>query len=667
MHSETLDDSSFEKIIHFNPLQYIESASERDGKTDYLVYNRWKVFMTALALPGGKDWLIQQGSQLPEDAKTLEYLMHLAKSCLTIKEKTNIFPDVVSTVIHHELDHSRQDTATLAATAALAALTGNQETYEKLSWSINALRNHLDPVEQINEFVSLEKRLLKVGVWARRCSKPGRLSKILPMLKKSPFRALKMGLMGADGLTGNDQKIKIHRAKPEHIEHAIHHLVDRIQGAARLKLFNGSRFGLNTKGAGLVVSNVLSMMIFRLKLGLLALRLRTAGLEIAMPPYNLELMIYSSRDHLLQASAGAALGPELGVARATLGLEINPLSIEQQNAQGIVLRMPRVRGHEEQLRIRFKAMISDLLDWSIQADREKKMAPGELLKKLMGKYPELSISQIGKYQQKKQSHSIGLEAGFAVKAASSGISAIADSKLEFFSSIRRFYEDQKGAIHVKKIFKGRQLKGSSGVELSARLVDSRENTDVNSSSLTFWSHGVDWMSAGRDVRSDVVYNEGLLHEMSFIEVQFQSQQDFIKSVLNNMNDWVQTRAKQKNIQPEIAHQHIQTFLTEIKNQGHAVKSYAIRAEIKAEAVKQVNRLHFLIGLLEAQTIQKPVGLINSLNNRVNEILDNPHSWEPTSFRVFERHDQSQYKGLSFLLSRHSVTGAEGVHAQARLM
>lgn len=654
------------QAMQFDPINYLDTAVERSGKFDANGYRHWKIVMTALGLPGGKNWLIKQGACLPKDSGQIDYLVNVARSCLQIEKEKGWFPDVINAPVPTKPD-SEKSIAELAGDASLAGLSGDRQTLERLAWSVNALRNHLDPVGRPAEFAAINDRLLKVGVWARRCGKPGVMSRVLPMLKKSPFRALRFGLMGADQADGNQPRLVGKNAQPKQICSIFHHLIDRMEGASRLKLFDGGRLGINTKGVGVVLTSLVAFFVFHLKFGLLALRLRTAGIEIAMPPYNMELMIYSTKGGLVQAGLGAALGPEFGLAQATVGGEFNPLIREQQRSKGIVLRMPRVRGHEEQLRTRFKSMISDLLEWSAQPEFQTTTASGELLKKLMGKYSEMSVSEIGHYTQKKRGMSAGVEASLALNAGEVRFSATADTKLEITSRMRRLYEDSKGAIRVTKRIVGRQLKAFSGVELGVRSSFSTDDARYNAPSLLGWGRGVDWLSGSREARREVVYNDGSLHGMSFMEVQFQSFKDFNHSVLNNLDNWVETRAAQKKTDIKTAKRQIMDFLGKVEAERSSTRTYAIRAEVKPEVARKVDQMNALIQLLNRRPIKASPMLAASLTANVEAILDHPLSYEPTSFRVFERHDHSQYRGLHFALNSHSATGAEGVHAQARLM
>jgi len=656
----------FKQAMLFDPVKYLKTAGRRSAAFDSPAYQQWKIVMTALALPGGKSWLIQQGANLPKDSRQMEGLVSLARSCLQIQKEKNCFPDVVKN-LPLKTQNCVKSTAELAGEASLAGLTGNQQTADRLSWTVNALRNHLDPVNRPAEFAAINDRLMKVGVWARRCSKPGFLSRVLPMLKKSPFRALRFGLMGADQTEGNKPRLVSKNARSRQICSVLHHLVDRMEGASRLKLFDGGRVGINTKGVGVVLTSLVSFLVFHLKFAFLALRLRTAGIEIAMPPYNMELMIYSSKGSSLQAGLGAALGPELGLAQATLGVEVTPLIREQQGSKGIVLRMPRVRGQEEQLRTRFKSMISDLLDWSAQPEFKEKAASGALLIKLLGKYQEMSVSEIGHYTQSKRGMSAGVEASLALNAGAVRFSATADTRLEFTSRMKRSYQDSKGAIHVSKRIVGRQLKASSSVELGVRSSYSTDNARYNLPSLLGFACSTDWLSGAREARREVVYNEGELHSMSFLEVQFQSFRDFRQSVMGHLDQWVETRMAQKNTDRHTAERQIMEFLEKVESGRNTSRTYAIRAEIKPEVARKINGMNALISLLEGKSLTASPMLAVSLRANVEEMLNSPHAYEPTSFRIFERHDQSQYKGLHFAFNSHSATGAEGVHAQSRLM
>ncbi|MFN4328752.1 MAG: hypothetical protein ACK4FF_07740 [Limnobacter sp.] len=655
-------EAQWQALLSFNPMRNLHDhslglfVSPEEQRV-------WQQFMTLAALPAGLEWLRTQGhTALPSDPHQLALLKLLGRACVSIQQDTGHMPSYFPSTLLFASAHS------VAQQAAQGAVDLLRYKPTEHTAAMTALRNNLHTAKTDADRELIEARLRKLGVWMKRWEKPGFWTRLVPLIKKSPLRAALQGLQGAD--RGGDRTPDAPTLRGKHwldrrdlIRRQFHHVVDHIQGASRMRWSQGGRIGLNTKGLTGTLTQLLTAMVVRLKLNLQILRARQAGLELAMPPYNLELLLYSSTGRSVQAGAGAAVGPKFGHTELTAGLDVQAIAHETMEHKGIALRLPRIRGQEESLRRNFKALLDDLLTWSQPGYQPR----DGLLNSLLAKYPDLSVSVIDRYTDTNQAHSVSLEAGVGVGAGPLRLAASADTGATLTTRQSRQVQDTRGAITVDKRIIGKHLKLGSGARVDLRLPVTHNDVRFNALHGELFGVSVDWAVSGQQVRLETVRQDGLLHGMSFMEVEYLNHSEFEQAVLDHLGSWVHARAQAKKISPEKAHQQIMDFLDEVRAQRHTIRSYGARAELKAAVVNHVNQLATLQQALLLENSPQARSQAAEVTDFIRRVLEHPSSYEPTSFRIYERTEQQNRVGVRMGLHLDSHLSSEGVHAQARLM
>jgi hypothetical protein len=740
-----------QQLIEFSPLAYLQNRPMSMLKNSPY----WRIYASIAKLPNSSEVLALTGLRFKPNAEQQRLLTLLARASDAELNIQNRNDEVRIRAVQHCLDQ----------------LNGRNNLARENAWACNSFRNGLHNTGNDSTFLEIDARLCKLGTWIKRSENQAWYKLRMPLLKKTPFGAMKFGYMGADrtdirihtnnfntalqsalteikkfhtqqldelaynpyfryasrdkakkqklvkqlekfeawattlsqpsGSRGHlrilkhfeaingklnragfvkrrtvidesiqqmreavGKNIKHHPQRPnrDQILSHLEHVIDRIQGASRVRFVAGGVAGFGTKGVSAVVSNIVSSLLLRVKLDVRWLRMRTAGIELAMPPYNLELHLYSSTARHTQAGLGAAVGPSVGPLEVTAGAYAKPWSREQRQDRGVVLRMPRERGKEAELKVRFKAMLQDLMELS-----QGSVNDGSILRTLLARYPELSVNLIGSAGENKQSMAAGVEANAGVKFGIGKVAAHAEQGGHFHSRIERHHIDQNGAIQVHRNVTGKRFQAVAEARLETRIAGMSEPIRLNVASLDGLGGSSDWANAGRHIKRDIVYQDGKISSMSFYEIEYQSFSDFRKSVLDRLDIWASEKAAQAGKSMDTTRREILEFLNDTEKHLQVTHTFAARCELRPNIAREIDALHGLIELHDQSENDFEKLIPNSARQRIEVLLNSKSSYRETSFRVYDRSDITQQNGLHAAARLESIQQAEGVYAHSRLM
>lgn len=653
------------ELKNFCPLKYIKGQAQPDAQVNRAGYNLWKIWMMALAMPGGQTWLMRVSSTA-NSLKSGQYidLQSLAKQCLeTFKEKGTI-PDIGWST---EVSFEGQTPTWMAAHDVLSTLTASNRAQVRAPWAAAASKNQLNFENDLNKIARIEERLFKFGVWLERAGKKRTIFQIVTGRSKTPFKSLRQGFLNANS-RGSDQIAALGKrgkgklAKKSWVNNLCD-LVDNMQGASRFKLRHGSRWGLSIKGASLTLSQIMTAGILRLKLGLSVHYQRLCGFELAMPPYNMELLLYSGRSLEVTGGLGLGTGVEAGVTRGVVGVDLQAIELENAPFRGISLRLPRIRGQEAQLRVQFKKLLHELS----QAKRSANQQTGVLLKRLLTQFPDLSVSELGDYTETKRKHGLSAEVGLRVGLPHLEVGLNGSAGLKLQSQGKRQIVDTDGAISVIKSLNDRNLRGTLGVGVDLRSPIHCSNNTANAGKLELLGGNASVFRAGRLVRQDLVIQNNAVHPMSFIEVEYRSLADFQTQVGLYLNHWIEERAQAKKINRTQAEAEVQSFLNALSKNCKPGHSFAMRGELRSEVVDQLNQLNWLIHATQLSDSAEAKKKAQVWQTHFDNLVKSNSSYFPCSFRVYERLEENNNSGLRAGLQIENVKFAEGTHAFERLM
>jgi hypothetical protein len=455
--------------------------------------------------------------------------------------------------------------------------------------------------------------------------------------------------------------------KKESLEESLHYAIDHMQGASRLKLYNGGIGGVGTKGITGSISNLAGVFLVRARLDLRASKMRQAVFELAMPPYNLEMIIGSQTTHGYQVGGGVAVGPDASVVALTAGFDAVAYSRDVGNTNGICVRLPRNRGKEQQLRKDYKQLVSDLIGLTTEKNTSEKKSPEQILKILLAKYPELTVNVIDQFNDARTKHSVTAETTLTVgEIFAKGVLAAGPSG-EYHSSIGRHYSDKTGHMKVQRTLGGKLLKGILSVRASLRPIINSGEVTVGAGTTDVYNLSAEIATAGQTIRRELVASHGRYNPVSFVEIEHQTLEHFKQSIVDNISEWVRAKAIQLKKTQEQAHADIMRFIDQAASHHTITQTFAERYELKPDAAKLAELLESNATLARHADPHDVSGESARLQAQADAILQDFSSYEPTSFRIYERSDTQQKDGIQMIGQLQGVTSAEGVYAHSRLM
>lgn len=654
-------------LTEWRVLTWFESLQASNAVSSPLEDAKWTVLSLLAKTPRGLEACKSQLGIQWELTERQRQLLHVLSICAERMELENGRTPSLANLLHHSTQHEGVlEHACLGAVAALQGHDESSEAVQEHAWAINAVRNGLYSTEIGSDFDLIAKRLGKSKVWMDRAVAKNRLREILtPYHGKTPFHALKLGYRlrapAPAAPTGPASAPIDGQRSRENLLSSLHSATDQLQGASRVKLSSGGVAGFGTKGISGTVSQLLSGFMLRVRGDIRIAKQNTANLELALPAYNLELMLYSQSSMSGQAGGGIAVGPIFGPVQLSAGTDAVAYNRESSHAQGVVLRIPRVRGQEASMKQSMKDILEEVFSDTPLAD------PHQKLKNILGKNPNLTVAKIGDLTEKKTKHEWTLEAGVAVDTGVLKVSALAGTGIEYQSSQKKHFKDGNGAMQVQRNFGGQALRGHAGAKLNLGYAAWSGAFKLNGATLEALACSKDFMTAGRRLRHEVVRNNQRLSAASFYEIEHSSVEDFTQSIMKNLSVWVDAKAQSLGISLEDAQGLILNFLNSLSEKHSSNYSYAQRFELKPACAEYLDQLETLLTLTHTMKDSRFTPYSERLRQQIQDILMSPDSYAPSSFRVFDRDEKMQLNGPHLSLRLQKLKQTEGVYVADRMM
>lgn len=654
-----------ERLGEFNPLSYIEQQAHPNAQHDPIRYRLWQTTMLALASAGGDTWIKQRCPAVGTySLEQLSQLKTIARCSLERYLNTGSFPDIGWSVNPPTMHTSTREAA---ASSALRHLTERHTLTQQPRWALAAERNGLDFERDQAQIERIENRLFKLGVWLDRTKRKRTFVQVVMGTSKSPFRSLKKGLLKADShrLGALPTLPKRAQGGPQLASDWVKnltHLSQHIEGSSRLRLFNGSRYSVNTHGVSVALSGLLTAGLLRLRLAILGSGSVAAGLDLGMNTHSMELGLFSQHKRRLKVSLGAGVGTPLQGLELGAAADVRVADLEKTTWTGVVLRLPRKPQQDSALRKQFSMLINDLA-------RQRKHAlykTGDLLKHLFEKYPELSISELVDSGESKRVHGISAEAGISVGAGPLKAAAVGQIQVNYTAAQNRRSREQSGILNVKRNLSAQGLVGRTLMNAELRLPFSVDLGRINAAKLDLLGVGSDFLRAGRAVRRELLTVDGSVQSSTYIEVEYRALEDYVRQFELHRPAWIRQRALDKQISEQQAEQDFVRFFESIRTRCKKHHSFAMRAEIRREVRLALNTMALKVQLLESDpSLSSKIERVQ-LKQFMEDLLSDANSYLPKSLRVYERNDQVQFKGLRLGIQLESLNGAEGTHTFERL-
>ncbi len=613
------------KTLNLNHLsQSLQQANP--GKTDALAWHVvWLLALTPTGLESLSAWQVELGGSAfavtAQARQKLEALANILKSGGFLRRNMQppslLFPAI--------LECSNPSSVVLQS--ALKDLLGDQE-----GWAANAVRNGLFSNAKNSDFDLINKRLEKVGCWAKRAQTPAGSSRLLSFWHKSPFSKLKTGLplegKTAEKLSGS-------------LEKKLHQVVQGLESSSRLRLAHGHSFGFNTGALSLIVGQLLSGLLLRFRLVLKLTQTRQAIFDLNMSPNSLEITFCTRKANGRELGASLGLGPDIPLLSAGVMLNLTPSKQESGRLDGVCLRIPRYPQGDAFVRQRAQALMSLLL-----AQRPAGSMP--LLKEILQRFPEVSVGRLGNAVEHRHSSAIELE--FGVGVGVSHIRALGHTSLYAEREWSRSERSNSlgGQLCAEKLRK--RTGGEVGITAQIRFGSKEGLGGANSLAVspgTLAGLSIDVGGAGVQVRREVFKQGAAFSNKSFFEVEYANHSDFERAQALLQESQTDNPLLKPLTPPTVLPSG--TRLT-----------YARRHELKPDARLWLNQLESLRILFSQSENGKPAhkSALALITKTQAHALSTPENYRLTSLRSYLKTDSRSRFGLNLATILETTRGLQ---------
>jgi hypothetical protein len=473
-----------------------------------------------------------------------------------------------------------------------------------------------------------------------------------------------------------------------------------LQSSSRLRLTDGRRIGVSTRGLSANLSKVLHTggVPIAPRVDLRASKSREAVVELSRGTHGVEMFVGTAKTQVRHAGVGVLVGYDMDVGltqlRAGLTTQAVLHSQELSEPSGVSLRVarrvnPNGTGYDDNaMREKLEGIIDHVFDEATQAHGANSGGSRGTWARLAERYfddPDVSISwtdTVARTVKRGASADLGLSV--SVPKTGSPFRAGANVGIGYEKTARQTLDsnERSGRVQVEqhRVGAGSRLIGRlSGTVSATQPVGAKESSvGVGIVSLDAPSATMTFNDDSRLAKVQLVREDGsLMHRACLLDTEYSSAETYTRALDASRNQWVDLFTEQVNAEQEgerqearlngrpepqqppartLAEQRLDRHLGDVKANRRPNQTYFHRYRLRRSAAKQLD-------MLAAMSKQLPPGEAVAgraeIDEKVNGILNEPASWMPIELKVKERTTSTRSPGLNFALQLNTQTSATG--------
>lgn len=457
---------------------------------------------------------------------------------------------------------------------------------------------------------------------------------------------------------GRDTRVPV--INRETVRSALKDIIANIEGSSRLRLSSGGIVGVGLRQVTASISALASAFFLRGRLDARAQRGRQAVFEIAMPPYDMEIVLGTQRQTAGQVGVGAFVGPDIGVAKVGVNIDTVFYGKERSYVGGISLRLPRVGRPVPELRAEFSALVDALLDGSEGGVNAGEGPP--LLQHLLQDFPELTVNRIGSAGDGRRRHGLGADIAGSIGQWAAKVSASVGGFVEAQRDVTKHYADATGRMRVERSIVGNTARAGGGIRASVGVAAAVASETAMSGGVDLsiataqFGVGAERILSGMFDRREAVYEDGRLHPLSFVETEYQDVQAFLAAMAPQIEAWVDAG---------IDGARLDDLLDAIRQHAAPTHSFATRSTVTPETRARDDAYRSALQLCALH----PSGLteaVSAFAGAIEAQWKDPAAVQPYSLRSYERNMVQTTQGVELVMQLASLDAAEASHIDNRL-
>ncbi|WP_176059723.1 autotransporter [Paraburkholderia sp. BCC1876] len=473
-----------------------------------------------------------------------------------------------------------------------------------------------------------------------------------------------------------------------------------LQSSSRLRLTDGNRIGVSTRGLSANLSKVLHAGAVPIapRLDLRASKTREAVVELSRGTHGVEMFVGTAKTQVRHAGVGLLVGydVDVGLTQMRAGLTTQAVlhSQELSEPSGVSLRVARRvnqngTGYDDgAMREKLEGVIDHVFDETTQTHGANSGGARGTWNRLAEHYfddPDVSVSwtdTVARTVKRGASADVGVSV--SVPKVGSPFRAGAALGIGYEKTAKQTLDsnEQSGRVQVEqhRVGAGSRLIGRLSGTLSAT-----QSVGAHDSSVGVGLVSLDAPSASMTFADDshlakvqlVRENGALMHRACLFDTEYSSAETYTRAVDASRDQWVDLFAEQALAEQDaerqdarlngrpapqqpparaVAEERLDRHLGDVKANRRPNQTYFHRYRLKRGAAKQLD-------LLAAMSKQLPPAETAAghpqIDAKVDGILNDPASWMPIELKVKERTTSTRSPGFNFALQLNTQTSATG--------
>ena len=475
------------------------------------------------------------------------------------------------------------------------------------------------------------------------------------------------------------------------IQQTLRSLVNDMGSSARLRLDDGARRGLSTKGLVCNLSTLINLsgipMGPRLNLGVRSSS-RRAVVEIACGTGSGEILIGSERRLRRTAGAGIMLGYDLrtgpGQLRCGFSGDVER-SREKRSFAGVALRVAqRRRADGSADEVRMKTGMQNILDFFFEQQRgSRRNDPSLLFERFAARFfddPDISIGNVAP-QQRSRTAGVSLTAslmgkigGTPLRFGPSATIAAERTRLaqqDAGNAEGRLQGQSAGGGRSRTVTVSAGLRGKISVDADGPHGTTPMRLGMLDANLPCWTARIHAGGAFAKVRL-ARENGRLQHRNCVLDTEFHSVEDYVAAVEADRWRWLRHLEQKHAGQPdasERAETELAAHLLNTRRHAHSNQRFVQRCSLREDLARNIDHLS-----ATAAAIRTNTHLPQATRDRLcaeheaacAALVTQAGAWLPLELKVIETESRRATAGLLLGLQIAAETGAQGEHQLACL-
>jgi cellulose synthase operon protein C len=484
---------------------------------------------------------------------------------------------------------------------------------------------------------------------------------------------------------------------PDAARNVLKDVAGNLQGGSRLRLTDGSRIGISTRGLSANVGTLLHLHGIPLgpRIDLRASRTREAVVELSMSTHGTEMFLGTAKTSQRHAAVGVLVGYDIdfGLTRMRAGLTTQAVlhSEELINPSGVTFRVARRvkedgSGYDDAaMRTKLAGLVDHVFDDATHASQGGGHATWNRLAERCFDDPDVSVSWTDSISREvRRGGSTDVSATFQPNRAITemrlgpnvgvGYEAVTQQTLDS--------DERSGRIRVEQHRSGGGSRWlarlSGGLGASIPVGDGERSAGVGLVSIDAPSVTIPIADSTHLAKVQLVRENGVLnHRACLFDTEYASARFYTDSIDATREQWIDLFSRQtleeqsaeRDLaaqrgepapqQPEVravAEKRLDRHLGDVKANRRMNQRFFHRYRLKRNAAKQ---LDILTALRDLPASRKDSVPREALDSKMDQILGNAASWMPIELKVKERTAAKPGTGLNIALQMNTQTSSTG--------